>query len=139
MSRQGRLRRLYPVTERPRPRYARVLRLRRLNPSSTLCFLFLEGSIAFALLLALAELVSWWSILVLPVLVAAAVKANDRVAVAVARSAALVPEQEQERFRREIWHPEPSGDQPSGEPVARSLAGRHRCEPRGETRWWAKR
>jgi hypothetical protein len=83
-----------------------VLRLRQLNPGPTLCFLLLEGSAFLALLLALAELASWWVILVLPVAVALMVKANDVVALTVARAAALVPEQEQERFRREGWFPE---------------------------------
>ncbi|MDT5032582.1 MAG: hypothetical protein QOC94_2753, partial [Actinoplanes sp.] len=42
------------------PTYARLLRLKNLAPSGFLCFAFLEGSIALGLLLALAELVSWW-------------------------------------------------------------------------------
>ncbi|HEX5542696.1 MAG TPA: hypothetical protein VFX60_14240 [Micromonospora sp.] len=87
--------------EPPRPLYARVLRLRQLNPSGATCFLFLEGSALFGLVLALAELVPWWAIVVLPLLVAVMVKVNDAVAAAVLRAAAHVPEQEQERFRRE--------------------------------------
>lgn len=85
-----------------RPLYARVLRLRQLNPSGMLCFLLLEGAALVGLVLALAELVDWWAILVLPILVAIMVKANDLVAAVVVRSAAKVPEQEQERFRREM-------------------------------------
>jgi len=87
---------------RLRPLYARLLGLRHLNPGGLLCFLFLEGTVAFGLLLALAELIAWWGILVLPVMVAVMVKANDLVAGAVVRSAALVPEQERDRFRREV-------------------------------------
>jgi hypothetical protein len=105
MSRQGRVRRITPATDqedRLRPLYARVLRLRHLNPGGMLCFVFLEGAVALGLLLALAELVSWWGMLVLPVAVAVMVKANDLLAGAVARAAALVPEQERERFRREV-------------------------------------
>lgn len=105
MSRQGRVRRIGPVAEEEaglRPLYARVLRLRHLNPGGMLCFLFLEGAVALGLLLALAELVSWWGLLVLPMAVAVMVKANDLVAGAAARSAALVPEQERDRFRREV-------------------------------------
>lgn len=68
-----------------RPLYARVLRLRRLRPSSLLCFLFFEGMVAVGVLLALAELVSWWAVPALPLAVAAMVKLNDVVA------AALVP------------------------------------------------
>ncbi|MDZ5443806.1 hypothetical protein U2F26_13845 [Micromonospora sp. 4G57] len=88
--------------ERYRPLYARVLGLRFVNPGGVLCFLFFEGSIALAVLLALAELVSWWAVLVLPVAVAAMVKLNDMVAEVVVRTAALVPEQEQDRFRRQM-------------------------------------
>jgi hypothetical protein len=69
-----------------RPVYARVLRLRHLNVSGVLCFLFFEGSLAVGVLLALAELTSWWSVLVLPATVAAMVKVNDLVAGALARS-----------------------------------------------------
>ncbi|MGW5561387.1 hypothetical protein ACWER9_29720 [Micromonospora sp. NPDC003944] len=88
--------------ERYRPLYARLLGLRCVNPGGVLCFLFFEGAIALAVLLALAELVSWWAVLVLPVVVAAMVKLNDMVAAIVVRSAALVPEQERDRFRRQM-------------------------------------
>jgi hypothetical protein len=62
------------------PLYARVLRLHNLAPSGFLCFIFLEGAIALGILLALAELVSWWGVLVLPATVAMMVKLNDVVA-----------------------------------------------------------
>ncbi|MEH0933011.1 hypothetical protein [Micromonospora sp. CPCC 205558] len=88
--------------ERYRPLYARLLGLRFVNPGGVLCFLFFEGAIALAVLLALAELVTWWAVLVLPVVVAAMVKLNDMVAAIVVRSAALVPEQERDRFRRQM-------------------------------------
>jgi len=88
--------------ERLRPLYARVLRLRHVDPSGMLCFVFFEGTVAFGLLLALAELVNWWGVLILPATVAVMVKVNDMVAAAVVRSAARVPSQERERFRREI-------------------------------------
>jgi hypothetical protein len=65
------------------PLYARLLRLRNVAPSGLTCFFFLEGSVALAALLALAELVSWWGVVVLPVLVALMVKLNDMVAGAV--------------------------------------------------------
>jgi hypothetical protein len=68
-----------------RPLYARVLRLRHLAPNGFLCFAYLEGAIALGILLALAELVSWWGILVLPATVAVMVKLNDAVAGAVSR------------------------------------------------------
>lgn len=62
------------------PLYARVLRLRNLTPSGLLCFVFLEGAVVLGVLLALAELVSWWGVVVLPVTVALMVKFNDLVA-----------------------------------------------------------
>lgn len=88
--------------ERLRPLYARALGLRHLEPGGLLCFLFFEGTVVLGFLLALAELVSWWGVLMLPASVALMVKINDAVAVAVARSAARVPELEQQRFRREL-------------------------------------
>ena len=69
------------------PLYARMLRLKSLAPSGFLCFTFLEGSVALGILLALAELVSWWGVLVLPATVAVMVKLNDVVAGAVSREA----------------------------------------------------
>lgn len=63
-----------------RPLYARMLRLRFLTPSGFLCFVFLEGAVALGVLLALAELVSWWGVLVLPATVAVMVKLNDAIA-----------------------------------------------------------
>ncbi len=63
-----------------RPLYARMLRLKFLTPSGFLCFVFLEGAIALGILLALAELVSWWGVLVLPATVAIMVKLNDVIA-----------------------------------------------------------
>ncbi|MEV4545406.1 hypothetical protein [Micromonospora echinaurantiaca] len=88
--------------ERYRPLYARILGLRFVNPGGVLCFLFFEGVVALAALLALAELVTWWAVLVLPAAVAVMVKLNDMVAALVVRSAAAVPEQERERFRRQM-------------------------------------
>jgi predicted secreted protein len=87
---------------RYRPLYARVLGLRHLHPGGMLCFVYFEGAIALSLLLALAELVSWWVVLILPVSIALMVKVNDLVAGAVARSAARTPDLERERLRREV-------------------------------------
>jgi hypothetical protein len=80
-----------PADARHRPLYARTLGLRHLNPSGLLCFLFFEGTIALALLLALAELVTWWGMVVLPVSVAVMVKINDVVAGVLSRSSANSP------------------------------------------------
>ena len=70
-----------------RPLYARILGLQYLTPSGFLCFVFLEGAVTLGILLALAELVSWWGVLVLPLTVAAMVKLNDVIAGAVSRPA----------------------------------------------------
>jgi len=80
-------------TERPpapphRPLYARLLRLRHVAPSGLLCFVFFEGAVALGILLGLAELVSWWGVLVLPATVALMVKLNDVVAGSLTRAAA---------------------------------------------------
>jgi hypothetical protein len=76
---------------RHQPLYARMLALKHLAPSGFLCFVFLEGAIALGSLLALAELVSWWGVLVLPVTVAVMVKLNDVIAGAVSRPAVPPP------------------------------------------------
>ncbi|WP_203701804.1 hypothetical protein [Asanoa iriomotensis] len=70
-----------------RPFYARALRLKHINPSSTVCFVFLEGATAFAVILALAELIPFWGVVLLPICIAAMVKVNDVVAGAAVRAA----------------------------------------------------
>ena len=74
---------------RQRPLYARIIGLQYLTPSGFLCFVFFEGAVALGILLALAELVSWWGVLVLPLTVAAMVKLNDVIAGAVSRPAVV--------------------------------------------------
>ncbi|HTF07042.1 MAG TPA: hypothetical protein VK659_02595 [Asanoa sp.] len=74
-----------------RPFYARALRLQHLNPSSTLCFVFLEGATALAIILALAELIPLWGTVLLPLCIAAMVKINDLVAGAAVRAASTGP------------------------------------------------
>nr|WP_239542892.1 hypothetical protein [Micromonospora terminaliae] len=94
--------------------------MRFVNPGGVLCFLFFEGAVALAVLLALAELVTWWAVLLLPAAVAAMVKLNDMVAEIVIRTAAQVPEQERDRFRRQI---EPVVGRASVPSTARALPG----------------
>ncbi|MEV0274561.1 hypothetical protein AB0H43_37810 [Hamadaea sp. NPDC050747] len=76
------------VRAKDRPFYARVLGLQYIRPSGLLCFFFFEGAIALATLLALAELVTWWAVVVLPAAIAIMVKINDLIAGFGVRSAA---------------------------------------------------
>ena len=75
------------MSARP-PMYARLLRLRNIHPGGLLCFLFFEGALGLAVLLSLAELVTPWTVIILPVMVALMVKVNDVVAGVHARSVA---------------------------------------------------
>ncbi|WP_432831077.1 hypothetical protein [Dactylosporangium sp. CA-092794] len=61
------------------PLYVRALRLRHLHVGGFVSFLLFECMIAAGVLLALAELVSWWAVPVLPAVVAIMVKVNDMV------------------------------------------------------------
>jgi hypothetical protein len=63
-----------------RPLYARALRLKHINPGDIACFVLLECSFGVAMVLTLAGLASWWSVVVLPVTIALMVKLNDIVA-----------------------------------------------------------
>jgi hypothetical protein len=71
--------------------YHRVLRLRHYRPRPLVTALLFEGSIVAAMLLSLAEILEWWSVLVVPVAVAAAVKFNDLVAGLPSRQAPRLP------------------------------------------------
>lgn len=71
---------------RPAPMYWRVLRLRHIRPNGWLRALFFEGSVALAVVLVLAEAASVWTIVVLPLVVAIIVKANDVLVGSIRRS-----------------------------------------------------
>ena len=60
--------------------YARVLRLKHVHPGGVACFLLFEGFVALAVLMALAEFVNWWAVVLVPLTVALVVKINDIVA-----------------------------------------------------------
>jgi hypothetical protein len=62
------------------PLYWRLLRLRYTRPNGWLRALYFEGSVALGVVLVLAEVASVWTIVVLPLVVAVVVKANDVVA-----------------------------------------------------------
>jgi hypothetical protein len=64
-----------PTTRRPL--YPRLLRLRHVHPNAWQRALLGEGAVALAMLLVLADLATAWALLVLPLTVAAVVKAHD--------------------------------------------------------------
>ncbi|GIJ75296.1 hypothetical protein [Virgisporangium ochraceum] len=115
------------------PIYARLLRLRRIKITGLMSFLLLECTIAVAILLALAELVSWWAVPLLPILVAVMVKVNDMVggpaktpvaaAVGGARASRVPPQRDEvseqffddEPLPDEVMH----ADLPDARPAAR--------------------
>jgi hypothetical protein len=63
-----------------RPLYPRLLRLRAVHPNAWQRALLGEGALAIAVLLVLADLATAWTLLVLPLAVAAVVKAHDLLA-----------------------------------------------------------
>ncbi len=65
-----------------RPLYFRALRIRHLRVRPWVVFLLFEGSFVLAILLAFAEIVDWWGVLIIPAVVAIMVKVNDMVAAA---------------------------------------------------------
>jgi len=87
------------------PVYARVLGLRHIKAGGLACFILFEGSMTLGILLALAELVSWWGVILLPASVAAMVKINDVAAGIPVRSAAHSRARERERVRRAVPPP----------------------------------
>jgi hypothetical protein len=60
-----------------KPLYPRLLRLRHIEPNAWQRAVLGEGAIGAGVLLAMADLASAWTIVVLPVAVAAVVKAHD--------------------------------------------------------------
>lgn len=102
--------------------YAKVLRLKTINPGPVWSFLFFEVAIAVGIVLALLSLVSWWGVLVLPVAIAVMVKLNDIVATATERSIATSPE------------PEPEPLPGPAEPAGMSAAREHRKAQRDRVR-----
>lgn len=71
-----------------KPLYPRLLRLRHIEPNMWQRALLGEGAITVAVLLVLADLASAWTLLVLPVAVAAVVKAHDVLAGTLQRQSA---------------------------------------------------
>ncbi|MCW2572189.1 MAG: Collagen alpha-5(VI) chain [Frankiales bacterium] len=69
-----------PEPKAKQPLYPRLLRLRHIHPNAWQRALLGEGALALALLLVLADLATAWALLVLPLAVAAVVKAHDLLA-----------------------------------------------------------
>ena len=63
-----------------RPLYPRLLHLQHIHPNAWQRAVLGEGALAFAALLVLADLATAWTLLVLPLAVAAVVKAHDLLA-----------------------------------------------------------
>jgi hypothetical protein len=78
------------VTAPARPLYFRLLGVKHLRAGPVAAFVLFEGSIAAGALLALADVVSWWGSIAIPVAVAVMVKINDRVARALVQPLAVV-------------------------------------------------
>jgi hypothetical protein len=112
-----------------RPLYARALRLKHITPGGLLCFVFLEGAVALGVLLALAELVSWWGVIVLPLTVALMVKLNDVIAGMLPRSA---PTGEPVAARAAVRRP-------AGRPIGEESTTRLPAGRGGVKRPWAER
>jgi hypothetical protein len=74
-----------------RPLYPRLLHLRHVHPNAWQRALLGEGAFAIAALLVLADLATAWIILVLPLAVAAFVKAHDLLAGRLAADPPLPP------------------------------------------------
>ncbi len=73
--------RTQPARESPKPAlYARLLRLRHVSPNGWQRAVLGEGAVAVAALLVLADVASAWTLLVLPLTVAAVVKGHDALA-----------------------------------------------------------
>ena len=69
-----------------RPLYTRLLDLRHIRPNAWQRALLGEGALALAVVLVLADVASAWTLLVLPLAVAALVKAHDVLAGLLSRS-----------------------------------------------------
>ena len=89
-----------PAPERL-PLHARLLRLHSLRLSAWQLAGLLDGSLVLAVLLVLADLVSAWALVVVPVTVAAVVKAHDVVAGVLPRSGTPTAPVQQDRRRRD--------------------------------------
>ena len=74
-----------------RPLYVRLLHLQHVRPSAVQRALLGEGTLFVAVLLTLADLASAWTLLALPLSVAAVVKAHDVLAGQLRRSSRAGP------------------------------------------------
>jgi len=68
------------ATQEKRPLYPRLLHLQHIHPNAWQRAVLGEGAVGLAALLVLADLATAWTLLVLPVAVAAVVKGHDMLA-----------------------------------------------------------
>ena len=80
-----------PGPPRKKPLYSRLLRLSHISPNVWQRALLGEGALAAGIVLVLADLATAWTILVLPLAVAAVVKAHDLLAGVLQRPAKVRP------------------------------------------------
>ncbi|MCY7366405.1 MAG: hypothetical protein LH469_13995 [Frankiaceae bacterium] len=66
-----------PPPPAKKPLYPRLLRLQHISPNAWQRAVLGEGALGVGVLLAMADLASAWTVVVLPVAVAAVVKAHD--------------------------------------------------------------
>ena len=79
------------ATKGKKPLYPRLLHLQHIHPNAWQRAVLGEGALAIAALLVLADLATAWTLLVLPLAVAAVVKAHDLLAGALGRGRAAPP------------------------------------------------
>jgi hypothetical protein len=108
------------------PLYVRALKLRRLRIGGLVSFLLFECMIALGVLLALAELVSWWAVAVLPGAVALMVKVND---LAMGGGRPRRPARPVRPARRGGTREQPSAPEAARVEPARTAAGRSGAAP----------
>ena len=98
-----------PGQPRKKPLYSRLLRLSHISPNIWQRALLGEGALAVGIVLVLADLATAWTILVLPLAVAAVVKAHDLLAGLLQRPARVSPPKapKARRTKGEPGEPEP--------------------------------
>jgi len=124
-----------PVATKKVPLYPRLLRLRHIRPNVWQRALLGEGALALAVLLVLADLATTWTLLVLPVAVAAVVKANDVLAGLLANEERAGPRPERKPATSKPAKPsKPATSKPAKPPKSseRKLFARKSAPPKSD-------